>query len=63
MDEANAAMVSSSKFTRGWRGLGLMLPMGTSRSADDRSPTTSVGMSALNPLPSPLRRATAYLLG
>ena len=38
IDAASEDMVSSSKLTRGWRGLGLMLPMGTSRRADDRSP-------------------------
>ena len=63
MEAASEDMVSSSKLTRGCRGLGLMLPIGTSRSAEDRSPVTSVGIRALSPLPSPLRRATTDLLG
>src|SRR5579875_3414641 len=34
-----------------------------SSSAELRSPVTSVGISAPRPLPNPLRRATAHLLG
>src|SRR6202011_4614362 len=40
-----------------------MLVTGISSSADARSPTTSLGMSAPSPLPNPLRRATTDLLG
>ena len=63
MDAANEDMASSSKWDRGCRGFGLMLEMGTSRNDEDRSTTTSVGMRAPRPLPRPLRRATADLLG
>src|SRR5690606_29084128 len=57
---------SSSKCRRGWWGLGRMDDTGTSRRAEVSPPTTplaSGGMSAPSPLPSPLRRATAHLLG
>src|SRR5579875_1021509 len=55
-------MVSSSNRVRGWWGFGLMLEMGTSRSALPAPAETSVGISAPRPLPSPLRRAIAHLL-
>src|SRR5947199_3639651 len=37
--------------------------MGRSAKAEARSSRTSVGIRAPSPLPNPLRRATAYLLG
>src|SRR5207302_5161257 len=43
-----------------------MAETGTSRNADGAAPVTAVasgGISAPSPLPSPLRRATAHLLG
>ena len=40
-----------------------MAATGISARSDVRSATTSVGMSDPSPLPNPLRRATAHLLG
>src|ERR1700678_979376 len=39
-----------------------MCEMGTTRRAESVSPIASDGISALSPLPSPLRRAIAHLL-
>src|SRR5438132_13531867 len=60
---ARAARVSSSKCSRGCLRLGSMLATGSSWSPAPLSPMTSVGMRAPRPLPNPLRRATAHLLG
>src|SRR5947209_4528439 len=63
MDAARPARVSSSKLTLGWWGLGSMSERGTSSSSVPPPPVSSVGISAPKPLPNPLRRATADLLG
>src|SRR5580692_4538926 len=39
-----------------------MWEIGTTRRIESDSPTASLGMRALSPLPSPLRRAIAHLL-
>src|SRR6516164_9447567 len=63
MEAASEAMASSSKWLRGWRAFGRMWEIGTTRSKESDSPTASPGIRALRPLPSPLRRAIAHLLG
>src|SRR4051794_25251074 len=63
-DAVRLARASSSKLARGWCGFGAMDPTGTSLSpVPGSAPVMSVGMRAPRPLPSPLRRPTAHLLG
>src|SRR5437763_439189 len=54
--------LSSSNVVRGWPGFGSMEVTGIWRYADSLSPGAG-GISAPSPLPSPLRRPTAHLLG
>ena len=64
IDAVSDASASSSKWPRGWCGLGSIgRPGGPAASVDSTSATSAVGISAPRPLPSPLRRATAHLLG
>src|SRR5437588_10637786 len=61
-EAVRALRLSSSNVDRGWAGLGSMAETGICRYADSLSPGAG-GISAPRPLPSPLRRPTAYLLG
>src|SRR5207248_8703775 len=61
-EAVNELRLSSSKLVRGCWGLGSMEETGICRYADSLSPGAG-GISAPRPLPSPLRRPTAYLLG
>src|ERR1700683_1579545 len=63
MEAASDPIDSSSKWLRGWKALGRMCEIGTTRSRESDSPVASPGIRALRPLPSPLRRAIAHLLG
>src|SRR5579884_3455772 len=63
MESVREARASSSKWLRGWWGLGSMLETGSSCRTELGSFLTSGGMSAPSPLPNPLRRATGDLLG
>src|SRR5438128_4319042 len=62
MDAASAAMDSSSKLLRGWLGLGRSALTGSSWYAAAVSVVVG-GIRAPRPLPRPLRRTTAHLLG
>src|SRR3954447_7221235 len=61
-EAARPLRVSSSNVVLGCCGFGSMEETGSWRYADSLSPGAG-GMSAPSPLPSPLRRPTAYLLG
>ena len=64
IDAANSTNVSSSKWCRGWFGFGETDAVGISTNVPVSPPgPPSIGMSELNPFPSPLRRAIVYLLG
>src|SRR5579884_283063 len=63
MESVSEARLSSSKWARGWLGFGSTAETGTCRSTESESAFTSGGMRAPRPLPNPLRRATAHLLG
>src|SRR5436853_4391235 len=62
-DAVSAAIASSSKALRGWRVFGKIDEVGRSWKAESTHSLLPAGMSAPSPLPSPLRRATTYLLG
>src|SRR5207249_1281373 len=63
IDAVKDASASSSNSFRGWKLLGLTVPMGSSTSALPPAFATSVGISAPNPLPRPRRCTGAHLLG
>src|SRR5271163_66536 len=63
MDAASDPIDSSSKWLRGWKALGRIWEIGTTLRSESVSPVASLGMRALRPLPRPLRRAIAHLLG